>query len=441
MKMANKRAVLLMAAAALAGYGAIASAQPAAPAAPAAPAEPPANLDDAVGDWTLGLFGLPGVPRIGSVKVTKDGETAKAHLVTPLGEVDADSVKVVGPNVVMTFYIEAMGQSVDAEASVKPKGDTFEGTLLVGGGMLEAQLKGAKAGSDAAKALEEEVAAKVLEIVGVPELPVADAKDFMGEWIVAGDSPMGAMEIELQFKDIDGKVSSDLMLPPPLGAQTINRLKINDAGAMTMAYQISFMGQDMDMAVELERQGPLVTGLIDVGGGMAQIPLEGYRKGRGLAKASVGGKSVMIEYGRPNTSGAGYKAMDKTLKEGYVWRLGKDDITTLTTSGEIKVGDKTLPAGSYGLFAKRVGNGWTLLINEQNSGHPMKHDDSKDVASLPLKAVAGETGPEDLTISLASKANNMVEVKVAWGKEVSAGEFEVVVPPPPAPAGAPGAGK
>lgn len=457
MKMANKRAVSLMAAAAFAGYGVIASAQPAgqkapaagapaaaapgaAPAAPAAPTPPPANINDAVGDWSVGIFGLPGVPQVGEIHIEKVGDAAKGKIKTTLGEKDADSVKVVGPNVVMSFFIEAMGQSVDAEVSIKPAGETFTGSMLVGGGMIEATLKGAKVGSAAEKALKEEVAAKVLEIVGVPELPIADAKAYMGEWVVSGDSPMGPMTIDLSFKDVDGKVSSELMLPPPLGAQTINRLKIAEGGAMTMAYSIQFMGQDMDMSVELERQGALITGLIDVGGGMAQIPLEGFRKGRGLAKGTVGGKTVTIEYGKPSTSGPGYASMDKMLKEGFVWRLGKDDITSLTSNAEIKVGDKTLPAGSYGLFAKRTGDSWTLLFSSQNSGNGMTRKPENDLASTPMTKVAGETGPEELTITTTAKEGNKLEIKIAWGKEVSTGTIEVVVPPPPpAPAGA-GAG-
>ena len=63
----------------------------------------------------------------------------------------------------------------------------------------------------------------------------------------------------------------------------------------------------------------------------------------------LGDKNVNISYGSPSTSGPGYKAMQTTLKDGYVWRMGKDAATKLKTDVDLKFGDKVIKAGAYSL--------------------------------------------------------------------------------------------
>lgn len=413
-----------------------------APAAPAAAPEPPADPKTLVGDWTTALEGLPGGPQLGTLKVTLEGDTLKGTTTTPLGEQALDEIKVVGSKFVTTFFMDAMGNQMDVQITIKTDGDKFAGDMQVGGGMLSATLRGAKPGTAAETALKEEVEKKRLEIIGVPVLPVADAKDFMGEWTFKGESPMGGeMEVDFALVDVEGKASGKLALPPPLGTHTINKLSKSDTGLQAL-YSMELMGNPMDMTIDLSRSGNIVEGLIDVGGGLFQIPLEGVKKGRGLAKMTAGGKTILIEHGRPSTSGAGYKGMS-SVKEGFIWRLGNNERTSMKTTGELKVGDKSVAAGSYSLWGKKTAAGWNLIINGEAEGWGMKHDPSKDVAEIPMTmGKPAAAGPELLTISLrqdGAPGNGLVTL--AWGDIEGKGNFQVVMPPPPAPAGAAPAAK
>ena len=77
---------------------------------------------------------------------------------------------------------------------------------------------------------------------------------------------------------------------------------------------------------------------------MAQNP-------RGTAETSIDGKKVSVEYGRPSLKG---RDMLGKAPTGTIWRTGADTSTTFTTEADLDAGGKTIPAGSYSLFTKRV---------------------------------------------------------------------------------------
>lgn len=435
-----KRAAALFAAALI-----IASAAPAVyaqgAAKPAAtPTEAPADPKAIVGDWTISIDGLPGGPQLGEFSAKEEGGALKGTFKSSLGERAVDSITVNGAKHEWGFSFEGLGQTMDVQSSVKAAGDKFEGTVTVGGGIMEAGLKGAKKGSAAEAELKTWVAEKVKEVIGVPELPVGDAKDFMGTWMFKGESPMGgeAMDVEFDLIDVEGKASGKLKLPEPLGTQTINRLKITDSGSLQATYSMQFAGQQMDMLVDMDREGAMLNGLIDVGGGLIQIPLEGVRKGRGMSKVTIGGKDILVEYGRPSTSGPGYKSMNSVLKDGFIWRMGKDDATSLKTNVELKFDGKSVAPGLYTLRAKRVGNDWHLLLDKGAKGPG--DAPGADTVVIPTTTSQSETEHELLEIGL-SQASGKGIITVSWGKNVSTASFDVVLPPTPTPRPAAGAAK
>ncbi|HKV41822.1 MAG TPA: DUF2911 domain-containing protein, partial [Blastocatellia bacterium] len=74
-----------------------------------------------------------------------------------------------------------------------------------------------------------------------------------------------------------------------------------------------------------------------------------FGQGRGKAEASVNGKSISIDYGRPSLKGRDILSLAPV---GTIWRVGMNQATEITSSGELKVGDKELKAGKYSLWVK-----------------------------------------------------------------------------------------
>ena len=71
---------------------------------------------------------------------------------------------------------------------------------------------------------------------------------------------------------------------------------------------------------------------------------------RDSARGTVGGVSVLVDYGRPYRKGRTVFAADGLVPFGRVWRTGANAATTLVTSGDLTVGGTRLPAGTYTLY-------------------------------------------------------------------------------------------
>lgn len=138
-----------------------------------------------------------------------------------------------------------------------------------------------------------------------------------------------------------------------------------------------------------------------------------YAQGpRGMAEASIGGKAVSIDYGRPSLKG---RDMLGKAPAGTVWRTGADTSTTFTTAGDLSSGGKTVPAGSYSLFTKRVDDKmWHLIFNKQTGQWGTNHDASQDLVEIPLTWEQSDANVEEFTIELADSG----EMKMLWGSHV-----------------------
>ena len=158
--------------------------------------------------------------------------------------------------------------------------------------------------------------------------------------------------------------------------------------------------------------GVLAAILLAVPAAFAQSP-------RGAVEAMVGDAKVSIEYGRPSLKG---RDMLAQATDGMVWRLGADSSTTLTTSGDLDFAGTKIAAGSYSLFAKKMGDGWTLLVNSQTGQWGTEHDASRDIAEIPLMVHPGENR-EQFTVVLHGQANDGM-LHFEWGETVLRAMFK-----------------
>ncbi|MEM8963505.1 MAG: DUF2911 domain-containing protein [Acidobacteriota bacterium] len=79
------------------------------------------------------------------------------------------------------------------------------------------------------------------------------------------------------------------------------------------------------------------------------------------------GTYVSVIYSRPYVRGREVfgEGDDALVPFGKVWRTGANEATELTTTGDIKVGGKTLPAGTYSVFTVPGTDSWTIHFNSQ----------------------------------------------------------------------------
>ena len=135
-------------------------------------------------------------------------------------------------------------------------------------------------------------------------------------------------------------------------------------------------------------------------------------QGRGNAQATVNGKRVAINYGRPALQG---RDMLSQATPGTVWRLGMNEATEIETSGTLVIAGKELRPGKYSLWAKMNGpNAWVLAFHPQTGLWGQPELKSGYIAELPLKLDRTTAPVEVLNIALADKAGEAA-VTIQWG--------------------------
>ena len=144
--------------------------------------------------------------------------------------------------------------------------------------------------------------------------------------------------------------------------------------------------------------------------------------GRGKAEATVNGKNITIDYGRPNLQG---RDMLSQAQAGTVWRLGMNQATQIETTGDLVIAAKTLPAGKYTLWAKKTGdNSWVLAFHPKTGIWGAPPMTQGFVAEMPLTMTTAKDSAEQLTISLADMKGK-AGIKIQWGTALLSGSFGV----------------
>jgi hypothetical protein len=125
---------------------------------------------------------------------------------------------------------------------------------------------------------------------------------------------------------------------------------------------------------------------------------------RGEAKATVSGKTVSIDYGRPSLKG---RDMLAQAKIGTPWRMGADAATRLTTEADLSFGDVKVPKGEYVLTATKVAADiWQLNV--------LNGADSRKVADIPLTESKVDDNVEQFTVELHGQGDKG-QLKMVWG--------------------------
>ena len=100
---------------------------------------------------------------------------------------------------------------------------------------------------------------------------------------------------------------------------------------------------------------------------------------RGIAAGTIQGKKVTVDYGRAELRGRSLESLIAQLPDDGVWRAGADEVTTLTTEGELSLdcltgssctrsrrpsGGRKVAAGKYSVYVSAPQEGdWSLILN------------------------------------------------------------------------------
>ena len=131
------------------------------------------------------------------------------------------------------------------------------------------------------------------------------------------------------------------------------------------------------------------------------------------AETTLDGKTITIDYSAPSVRGrkiwGGLQQYDK------VWRLGANAATTLKTEANLKIGDVTVPAGTYTLYAlPEEGKPWVLIVNKQTGQWGTIYDEKQDLGRTPMKSTTMSSPQEKMTLSFDHVHGNEAELHMRW---------------------------
>ena len=89
---------------------------------------------------------------------------------------------------------------------------------------------------------------------------------------------------------------------------------------------------------------------------------------------TVSGATITIDYSSPGVKGR--KIWGGLVPYDKVWRAGANEATLFTTSKDIMVEGKKLPAGKYSLYAIPGEKNWVIIFNSKTGQWGVNDDES-----------------------------------------------------------------
>jgi hypothetical protein len=143
---------------------------------------------------------------------------------------------------------------------------------------------------------------------------------------------------------------------------------------------------------------------------------------RDTVRAAVGGARLHVDYSRPSKRGR--QVFGGLVPWDEVWRTGANRATHLTTDRALRVGDVTIPAGTYTLFTIPSRAGWTLIVNRQTGQGGLDYDASQDLARVPMRVETLPEVVERFTIAIEPEGAGGV-LSLVWDRTAASVAFRV----------------
>jgi hypothetical protein len=132
---------------------------------------------------------------------------------------------------------------------------------------------------------------------------------------------------------------------------------------------------------------------------------------RDTVRARVGAAEVWLDYGRPLRRGR--TIFGNVVPWDTIWRTGANAATQFRTSADLKIGDATIPAGTYTLWTIPAPAGATLVVNKQTGQWGTQYDAKQDLVRIPMRSTAASTPVERLTIDFPVAGSGSA-LRIAW---------------------------
>jgi hypothetical protein len=150
--------------------------------------------------------------------------------------------------------------------------------------------------------------------------------------------------------------------------------------------------------------------------------LDAQSSPRDTTRASVGGATVLVDYGRPSKRGR--DIFGGLVPYGEVWRTGANQATHFVTDKPLMFGSLMVPAGTYTIYTLPGATSWKLIINKQTGQWGTEYDQAQDLGRVDMKVEKLTAAVEQFTIKVVPSAKGGV-VRLEWDASAAVVPFMV----------------
>ena len=135
---------------------------------------------------------------------------------------------------------------------------------------------------------------------------------------------------------------------------------------------------------------------------------------RDTVRATIGGATFTVDYGRPLARGR--TLLGNVITYDRVWRTGANAATQFTTSAPITLAGLEVPAGTYTLWTVPRTDRVDLIVNKETGQWGTEYRRAEDLGVVPMKSASATSPVEKFTIAIEPKDDRHGTLAMAWGK-------------------------
>ena len=157
----------------------------------------------------------------------------------------------------------------------------------------------------------------------------------------------------------------------------------------------------------------------------AQIKLPSSSSGASVVQ-TVGTTDLTVTYSRPSLRGR-TPFTGSFVPVGKVWRTGANGATLFTTSTDLMVNGKSLPAGSYAIMSIPEAESFTLIFNKDKAVTEASYKQTEDVLRVELKPTESTEKIETFTIGFSDLTDSTAKMNFMWANAKASADLSVDV--------------
>jgi hypothetical protein len=128
---------------------------------------------------------------------------------------------------------------------------------------------------------------------------------------------------------------------------------------------------------------------------------------------AIGGKKATIRYSRPYARGRAIWGV--VVPNDSVWRTGANLATSLTVEGDMTLGGKSIPGGSYTIYSIPSAGGFTLIVSRKPGGREPAYDPKSDLARIAMKQERAPSAIDPFRIWFERAGTSGGTLNIGWG--------------------------